>query len=539
MVDNIAENGQIIVTNRTSGNISILDENTGELIQTVDLPSREEENPPEPMYIQNLLSTNEVAVNDRANDRVVFFDQETYEVTATVSTGSGNFHMWASPREDQLWIANDIDNTLTVIDPQSKQEIGRVDLPPEIIGENAIPHDVIVDPSGDFAYATVRGENPYSDLLVKVNAQSFEILDTADVGKNPHLSLAPENNLLYALSMTSNKIEVFDRRDTELTQVDTIEQPGAHGVEFSNDGKYIYTTNLLGGGSNGLFVIDATTNEIVGDLDGVDTSAPVPHNVWLNGEGDRLFLTHTGEESSTVDVFSLEDPTLPILETTTDVNGLNPFGVAYAAPEIDELMVGKELDDELQGQEGSDRIFGIAGDDSLQGNTGNDKLFGQEGNDNLFGEQGNDVLIGDIGNDYLYGGEADDLLIGVKVESLTPGAVEVDYLSGGNGKDTFVLGDALEVYYDDGLDTTRGVDDYAVIEDFNFQDDVIRLHGNADNYSLEVVDGLEFIDGIPQATVGITAILYDFEGQAPELVGVVQGTNSLDIFGDAFEFTGV
>lgn len=528
MADNITENGQIVVANRTSGNISILDENTGELVRTVDLPSGEGENLPEPMYVYNLLSTNEVAVDDRANNRVVFFDQQTYEVTGTVATGAGNFHMWASPQEDQLWVANDIDNTLTVIDPQSKQEIGRVDLPSEIIGENAIPHDVIVDPSGDFAYTTIiREDNPDSDLLVKVDANTFEILDTAEVGKDPHVSLAPESNLLYVPAGESDRIDVFDRRGTELTQVDTIEQPGAHGIEFSNDGKYIYTTDLPGGAETGLFVIDSTTNEIVGNVEGVDTSAPVPHNVWLNGEGDRLFLTHSGEEATQVDVFSLEDPTNPVLETTTDVNGLNPFGLAYAAPATTELIVGNEQEDYLQGQEDNDQIFGEAGNDRLQGNTGNDKLFGREGYDALGGGKGDDVLVGGVGYDYLYGGEGDDILIGVRVESFTPGAGEVDYLTGDKGKDTFVLGDALEVYYDDDAADTKGFNDFAAIKDFNSQDDVIRLHGSADNYSILDVGQ------------GSTAIFYNSPDQSDELVGVVQNVTGLDISGDAFEFATV
>ncbi|MDJ0570369.1 MAG: hypothetical protein QNJ53_15185 [Pleurocapsa sp. MO_192.B19] len=179
------ENGRIIVANRSSGNISILDEHTGELIKTVDLPSGEGENKPEPMYVYNLLSTDEIVVDDRANDRVVFFDSTTFEVTGTVETGAGNFHMWASPQEDQLWIVNDIDDTLTVIAPQSKQEIGRVNLPEEVIGANAKPHDLIVDPSGDFAYTTIiREDNPDSDLLVKIDAHTLEILDTAEVGKD-------------------------------------------------------------------------------------------------------------------------------------------------------------------------------------------------------------------------------------------------------------------------------------------------------------------------------------------------------------------
>ena len=519
-----AQNGRIVIANRSSGNISILDENTGELIKTVDLPSGEGENTPEPMYVYNLIGTDEIVVDDRANNRVVFFDSTTFEVTGTVETGSGNFHMWASPQEDQLWVVNDIDNTLTVIDPQTKQKIGTVDLPEDVIGANARPHDVIVDPSGDFAYTTViREDNPDSDLLVKIDARTFTVLDTAEVGKDPHVSLAPENNLLYVPAADSNRIEVFDRRGTELVQVGTIEQPGAHGIEFSQDGNFIYTTDLPGGAETGLFTIDSRTNQIVGDLDGVDTSSPIPHNVWLNGSGDRLFLTHSGAQATTVDVFSLEDPTKPVLENTVDVEGLNPFGLAYAAPKIDDLIVGNDHNNRLRGRKGNDRIYGEAGNDLLKGNGGNDKLFGGEGYDYLNGGRGNDVLIAGEGSDYLVGGRGNDLLIGVRVESFTPGAGEIDYLIGGRGQDTFVLGDALEVYYDDNNTSTIGFSDLAVIKDFNLEDDVIRLHGSSDSYSLESI-------------YGSTAILYNSQDEAPELIGVVRNVTGLDISSDSFEF---
>ncbi len=519
--------GTIVVANRGSGNIAILDENTGKLIKTVDLPSEKGENTPEPMYVYNLIGTDEVVVDDRANNRVVFFDSTTFEVTGTVETGAGNFHLWVSPQEDQLWVVNDIDNTLTVINPQNKQEIGRVNLPEDLIGANARPHDVIVDPSGDFAYTTViRADNPTSDLLVKIDAHTFEVLDTAEVGKDPHVSLAPENNLLYVPAADSNRIDVFDRRGTELVQVGTIDQPGAHGIEFSQDGKFIYTTDLPGGAETGLFTIDSTTNEIVGNLDGVDTSAPIPHNVWLNGAGDRLFLTHSGPEATTVDIFSIENPTKPVLESTTDVKGLNPFGLAYAAPKIDDLIVGNNSNNRLRGKKGNDQIYGKGGNDLLRGDKGNDKLFGGEGYDYLNGGKGDDVLIGGEGYDYLNGGKGDDLLIGVRVESFTPGSGEIDYLIGGRGQDTFVLGDALEVYYDDNKTHTIGFNDFAVIKDFNLQDDVIRLHGIADSYSLESIHGS-------------TAILYNLEGQASELIGVVQNVTNLDIYSDSFEFATV
>ncbi|MDJ0590378.1 MAG: beta-propeller fold lactonase family protein [Pleurocapsa sp. MO_226.B13] len=520
-------NGQIVIANRASGNISILDTRTGEELRTVDLPFSEGETSPEPMYVYHLLSTNEIVVNDRANNRVVFFDQTTYEVTRTVETGAGNFHMWVDPQEKQLWVVNDLDVALTVVELETN-ETTKVQLPETAIGTNAIPHDVILDPSGLYAYVTVlREDNPDSDLLLKFDTATFEILDTAEVGKDPHLSLAPESNLLYVPTQNSNRIDVFDRRGTELVKVNSIEQPGVHGIDFGLDGRYLYTTNLPGGGANGLLAIDARTNEIVGDLDGIDTPFPSPHNVWLTGDGQRLFMTHSGSEASQVSFYSLDDPTRPVLLDSVEVNGLNPFGLAFTAPTQDDLVVGDRNNDRLQGGNGNDQIFGEDGDDILWGDRGNDKLFGREGHDYLLGGYDNDVLIAGEGDDRLNGGHGNDVMIGVRVESFTPGKGEMDVFKGDKGSDTFVLGDALEVYYDDGVGETMGLKDVAVIRDFNLDEsDVIRLHGSADDYQLEQIEAF----GLG------TAILYTAEGQVPEAIGFIQGMTDLDLSSDAFEF---
>lgn len=518
--------GQIVVANRGSGNLSVLDEQTGEVIRSVDLPFSDGDNFPEPMYIQNLRSTNEIAVDDRANNRVVFFDKATFEVTAIVETGSGNFHLAADLKETQLWVVNDIDDTLTVIDPQTKTEISRVFLSETVIGANGSPHDVVLDPSGQYAYVTVfLDDNPDSDLLVKIDTTSFEILDTAEIGKGPHLTVAPEHNLLYALAEDGNSINIFDRRGTELTQVGAIEQPGAHGVISGGDGRYTYTSNLPGGGPNGLFVIDNVTNEIVGDLDGVDTPFPVPHNVALTEQDQNLFLTHSGATSNQISFYSLEDPTLPQLEGTVEVDGLNPFGLTYASPEEDNLVVGTASTDQIGGSIGQDLIFGEEGHDFLEGNSGQDKLFGEEGNDRLLGQLGDDVLIGGSGYDRIVGGRGSDTLIGVDVESFTPGEGEIDFYQGGQGKDAFVLGDALEVYYDDGKNQGLGLSDFVVIADFQSDQDVIRLNGSADQYQLE-----SFLGG--------TGVFHIGNGQ-PELIGVVNHTTDLALNSDAFEFSQV
>ena len=55
-------------------------------------------------------------VGDRANNRVVVLSADDFSVEGSVPAGNGVFHMWASPAVHQLWVNNDVDNTITVVD---------------------------------------------------------------------------------------------------------------------------------------------------------------------------------------------------------------------------------------------------------------------------------------------------------------------------------------------------------------------------------------------------------------------------------------
>ena len=94
------------------------------------------------------------------------------------------------------------------------------------------------------------------------------------------------------------------------------------------------------------------------------------------------------------------------------------------------------------------------------------------------------VLTGGIGNDSLIGGKGEDILTGVDPSVLSPGLGEMDTLTGGAGKDRFILGDAAKFYYNDGLNASAGTGDYAKIVDFDSKQDVIQLRGAASNYVL-------------------------------------------------------
>jgi Ca2+-binding RTX toxin-like protein len=202
-------------------------------------------------------------------------------------------------------------------------------------------------------------------------------------------------------------------------------------------------------------------------------------------------------------------------------------------------LFGGEGNDLLQGQDNNDNLFGEAGDDQLYGGEGDDFLQGgfesfnsnapnDNGSDTLFGGAGRDSLEGQGGSDALFGGEGNDRLTGANFFAQRPGVGEIDTLNGGTGADEFILAKSQQSFYDDGDDTTAGLNDYALIQDFNTNEDLIRLQGTANQYVL---------GDSPIAGVAGTAILRK-TGGVDELVAIIQGSTNLDLTASYFQYIG-
>ncbi|HSM70938.1 MAG TPA: beta-propeller fold lactonase family protein, partial [Anaerolineales bacterium] len=214
---------QVVVANRGSGSISIIDVQTNQLLDTIPLPAAA--NTPEPMYVVYSKAGNYVFVGDRANDRVVVFDADDYSVVTDIAAGAGVFHMWADGRDQFLWVNNDSDKTTTVIDPVNLSVITTVAMPADLVAQGYIPHDVILDPKGRFAYVTLLGgSDPDHDYLVQFSTETFEEVNRAQVGKDPHVSLTRNNELIYVPAQNSSVVTVFNRNTLEF--VKDISVPG-------------------------------------------------------------------------------------------------------------------------------------------------------------------------------------------------------------------------------------------------------------------------------------------------------------------------
>jgi serralysin len=188
-----------------------------------------------------------------------------------------------------------------------------------------------------------------------------------------------------------------------------------------------------------------------------------------------------------------------------------------------DLVIGSTIEDLLIGSDGNDLLSGYQDNDRLFGSAGNDLILGSWGEDTLVGGSGDDVLRGHGDSDFLDGGSGNDLLYGSNTYPL-PDRTNIDSLTGGSGEDGFILGTAYETYYQVGGDL-----DLAILSDFKIVEDTIQLHGDAEDYSLQV--GNFGTDSTPG-----TYIIYDAYDVA-EKIAFVENITDLDLTADYLDFT--
>ncbi len=205
----------------------------------------------------------------------------------------------------------------------------------------------------------------------------------------------------------------------------------------------------------------------------------------------------------------------------------SPVRLSVVGSRRRDVLTGNHRNQTFKALNGNDIVRAAGGNDRLKGGSGNDSLYGESGNDKLWGETGNDKLWGGKGSDTLFGHGGRDRLIGVDPATKNPGRNERDVLTGGGGRDLFVLGDRTTVYYDDGRNNTIGHSDYALIKDFSAgSGDKIQLKGRASDYR---------IGSAPKGTAGGRGIFLQTTGE-DELIAIVKSNTGLALKSSAFRF---
>ena len=199
-----------------------------------------------------------------------------------------------------LVVANQMEHTLLVVDPENRHELAKV-----VVGVNG--HEVAVSKDGRFAYVPIYGNagvgRPGTDgsTIDVVDLQKCKLSATIDLGKplRPHGAEFGPDGLLYVTAELANAVVVVDPSTRKVLAEIPTGQPQSHMVIFSPDGRRGYTANV---GAGSVSVLDIAKRSLVITIPVAKTVQRISRSV----DGLRVFTHDQGA------------PRVAIIDTTTN-----------------------------------------------------------------------------------------------------------------------------------------------------------------------------------------------------------------------------
>jgi YVTN family beta-propeller protein len=208
--------------------------------------------------------------------------------------GGGNATAW------NLYVANQDDATISVIDTDSRRVVRTIDLRELGFGPNAKPHHIVSDPDGLHWYVSLIGEN----RVLKFDAAD-RLVGGAEIEVPGMMAVDPAGDRLFVgRSMSAvnppHRIGIVRRSDMSVDEID-IFFPRPHALAVAPDGSRLFVGSL---GVNQLAVLapDGSDPELV------DVSGPHHTLVQFAVSPDGRWLVSTAEMTSRLLIFDLSEP---------------------------------------------------------------------------------------------------------------------------------------------------------------------------------------------------------------------------------------
>ena len=324
----------VVVPNRSDSTLSILATPSGEILKKITANDTGFEF--EPIYASSLPKFKMIAVSDRMNSQLIFFDNRTFKFLGTVPTSAGMFHMWPNPEQNELFAVADIDR---VVDAVKVNRLGNhvvykhrvIDVGADV--ETGKPHDVVVDRT--HVYVTMLGiegeDGIKEDLVLKYNRRSLKLEGTLKFSFDIHLGLPLQSPFLLVPETTAGKLNIVDK-DTFKVVTDIEGLPGAHGIWWNSDASKVYLANFESQGPESIYEVrqqSDTEKFAVEKLSTLDLQDAKAHNITIDFVNQVMFVTHSGPNvdgqlNRNVSIFSVAGK--PKFIKTVE-SGLNPLGI--------------------------------------------------------------------------------------------------------------------------------------------------------------------------------------------------------------------
>ena len=210
------------------------------------------------------------------------------------------------PLQAQLYVPNQDDATVSVIDPASRHVMRTIDLRRYGVGDNAKPHHIQVEPDGSAWYVTLIG----AGKVLKLDP-SGRVLGSVAMEVPGLIALHPTKDLMFVgRSMSAvnppPRMAVIRRSDIKLLDEVDLLFPRPHGIVVNPRADVVYVASL---GTNQI----ASVGVEEGDVQLLTVPGAAHGFVQAAVSPDGRWLAVTAELTDSLLLFDLTEPSSPKL----------------------------------------------------------------------------------------------------------------------------------------------------------------------------------------------------------------------------------
>ncbi|MGA9941631.1 MAG: YncE family protein [Nitrososphaeraceae archaeon] len=210
-------------------------------------------------------------------------NQSSSKQIAHIPVGNAPETIGVNPHTNMMYVANYLDNTVSVIDGENNTKIGD-DIPvgssPEAIGVNEDTNTIYVANLDNNTVSVIDGEN---------NTK----IDDIPVGKGPRdIAVNQLRDMIYVAFLDNNSVSVIDGENN--TKIDDIPVGTSGDIDVISSLDTIYVSN---NDSDSVSVISLTNNTKIDDI-------PVgkgPGDIGVNSDTNTIYVANDDDTVSVID----------------------------------------------------------------------------------------------------------------------------------------------------------------------------------------------------------------------------------------------
>tara|TARA_B100000686_G_scaffold86786_1_gene93651 strand:+ start:3950 stop:4942 length:993 start_codon:yes stop_codon:yes gene_type:complete len=242
--------GTIYISNEESDNITVIDLDTLEIIDTIESGDR-------PRDMHYLIEEGHLLVAASEDDIINIIDTKSFKIIGTLETGDDPEIFDISPDGTIAVVSNEDDNEATIIDIKTRKIIKVV----ENVGIE--PEGVTFTPDGKLVFITSEGTNS----VIIIDPWKGEIIEEVLVGNRPRRgAFSKEGTEYWVTNELGGSVSIINAKTFEIIHTIEFSKKGIRDEEItpvdfamSNDGTKAYITL---GRAKHVAVVDTTSYEV-------------------------------------------------------------------------------------------------------------------------------------------------------------------------------------------------------------------------------------------------------------------------------------